>query len=319
MDRLDLALIHFEAYINNVADGHGPKLSMQGAPIDELLEFVWRLPQFNGKIFFFLIDEYENFLPYQQKVMNTLIKHSGHTYTFKVGVKELGWRRRSTIDEDAQLVSPADYALIDIGERLQGGRFNNFALRVCEERLARIRQDGTGEKVGIRGLLADMTEDEEAQRLGIGQAVAQVKRNLAREGINDTAILDQLDPLEIYLIDYWAKHEGHSVAEGFTDFVSNRSAWERRYGNYKHALLYTLRRGKPGIRKYYAGWATFTRVAGGNIRYLLQLVYESILDHFQEGESLSIPISPKRQTRAAQKVGRTNLGELEGLPCTALD
>jgi hypothetical protein len=158
-----------------------------------------------------------------------------------------------------------------------------------------------------------MTEDEEAQRLGIGQAVAQVKRNLAREGINDTAILDQLDPLEIYLIDYWAKHEGHSVAEGFTDFVSNRSAWERRYGNYKHALLYTLRRGKPGIRKYYAGWATFTRVAGGNIRYLLQLVYESILDHFQEGESLSIPISPKRQTRAAQKVGRTNLGELEGL------
>src|SRR5688500_6858433 len=93
------ARTRFEVFVNNVGDERDlPALSMQGAPLDALLRNVVQLPQFVGKHFFFLIDEYENLLDYQQQVLNTLIKHSGDVYTFKVAVRELGMRARSTLN-----------------------------------------------------------------------------------------------------------------------------------------------------------------------------------------------------------------------------
>ena len=83
--------------------------------------------------------------------------------------------------------------------------------------------------------------------------------------------------------------------------------------NYSHALLFTLHRGQPGMRKYYAGWDTFIQLSGGNIRFLLQLVEASFARHIREGRSLNEPLSPAMQTNAAQTIGRTNLTELEGM------
>jgi len=117
-ESLTSARLRFEAFINNVADAPKPPLSMQGAPIDALFEAVSALGPFHEKSFFFLVDEYENFEDYQQQVLNTLIKHSAHWYTFKIGVRELGWRIRSTLNPNEQLVSPADYVRINITERL---------------------------------------------------------------------------------------------------------------------------------------------------------------------------------------------------------
>src|SRR5207247_543159 len=103
-DNLDNARVGFEAYINNVVDGQRPALSMQGAPIDTLVEELVALDELKGKHFFFLLDEYENFEDYQQTVVNSLIKHSGTLYSFKVGVRELGLRRRTTVNVNEQLI-----------------------------------------------------------------------------------------------------------------------------------------------------------------------------------------------------------------------
>ena len=48
---LEGSLTEFEAHINNVADGSGPSLSMQGAPVGTLIESVKRLEVFAGKLF----------------------------------------------------------------------------------------------------------------------------------------------------------------------------------------------------------------------------------------------------------------------------
>ena len=86
-----------------------------------------------------MLDEYENFDDYQQQVVNTYIKHAGPSYTFKIGVRELGWRMRATLNPDEQLTHPADYARIDISGDLHTSRFREFACRVCDERLTRAR------------------------------------------------------------------------------------------------------------------------------------------------------------------------------------
>jgi Cdc6-like AAA superfamily ATPase len=90
LDNLDDSRLRFEAYLNNLHQDRLPPLSLHGAPIDELINGVNTLPQFKDKYFFFLLDEYENLLDDQQVVVNTLIKHSGANYSFKIGVRELG-------------------------------------------------------------------------------------------------------------------------------------------------------------------------------------------------------------------------------------
>jgi hypothetical protein len=51
---LNSARLKFEAYINNVADGDRPAISMQGAPIDALFDAIAESREFADKTFFFL-------------------------------------------------------------------------------------------------------------------------------------------------------------------------------------------------------------------------------------------------------------------------
>ena len=288
--QLDGSLTEFEAHINNVADGSGPSLSMQGAPVGLLFESIKRLDVFTDKLFFFLIDEYENLEDYQQELMNTLIKHSGELYSFKICVRELGWRVRTTVSGNESLISPADYIRIDISEVMRGSEFDEFSHKVCQDRLAALAE-GDGEIVAeIRDLLPPLSEEEEARLLGIHDHNADTLRELQQIGPPD--VVAHLTPMEICLLQYWAEGHDQSVHQVFDDFQRNTRTWRTRVDNYQHALLYTLRQGRPGIRKYYAGWDTFIQLSGGNIRFLLQLVEESLTRHLRDEHRLHEPLSP---------------------------
>ncbi len=306
---LQLELAKFEGYINNVASARGPELSMQGAPVQSLLEAINRQNVFQGKLFFFLVDEYENLQDYQQRLMNTLIKHCGELYTFKIGVRELGWRVHNTLNQNEQLISPADYIRIDITD--PRGHFERFAYTVCQDRLALFVAEENQCKSDIKELFPGLSEEEEAKLLGIEKRISPILEEL--RDIDTGGMLASMSFLTIYLLDFWARSQQKPLVEVFRDFEQNRRTWEIRMNNYRHALLYTLAKGKSGIRKYYAGWDTLVQVSGRNIRYLLQLVEESLTSHLRQGRSLNDPVPAKTQTLSSQMVGRTNLTELEGL------
>jgi len=307
-----LARVRFEAHINNVADGRHAALSLQGAPLEPLFEALAGLECFRGKMFFFLIDEYENLLDYQQQIVNTLIKHSGALYTFKIGVKELGWRRRTTLNENEQLINPADYVRIDVSEHLSPAEFAGFAQEVCNSRIAQL--DLPGSSGDIRSLLPSLSDDEEAERLGIRSIADKILKQAGSElSPIEMQVLNTLPPLLLYFFEFRRTADQVALSTIIRDYLSNKQTWDTNYGNYKHALLFTLRRGKRGIRKYYAGWDTFVLMAAGNIRYLLELVVQSLLVHLRGGMNLSEVVSADDQTRAAQSVGRKNVSELEGL------
>src|ERR1017187_309726 len=312
---ITMALTRFEAYINNVSDGRFPGLSMQGAGLDTLLEGLVQNSSFAGKYFYFLLDEYENFEDYQQQVINTLIKHSGALYTFKVGVRELGWRRRTTLNENEQLISPADYVRINIPEYLEGERFADFAKAVCNDRLSKLASSLNTPPLDISSVMKGMSEDEEANALGVGPMVDDLKLKLALEGA-PPAVLNEVEampPLEAYLIYAWARAQHHSCLYEFENRRARPQEWATRYSNYKHSLLYTLRSGKRGIRKYYCGWDVLVLLAAGNIRYVLELIDNALLLHLRSGGRPDDQVPAETQTLAAQNVGRKNLAELEGL------
>lgn len=311
--KVDSLKIEFEAFINNVADGKTPLLSIQGAPIDTLIDSIIRLPQFQDKHFFILLDEYENLLDYQQKVINTLIKHSDK-YSFKIGVRELGWRQRTTLNENEQLISPADYVRINITEDLSEEEFIKFALAACNARVSKVRDGDSTLISDISQMFPTLSEDDEAERLGVENEVRKIHDTLKNSVTpEDLSVFDNLNNLQAYFINYWSETENFGLEEAFKDFLINRSEWETRYQNYKYAVLFTLKRHKRGIRKYYSGWNVFIKLSARNIRYLLELVDHSLMLHLRKGENLSTVVSQETQTLAAQDVGKKNLSELEGL------
>ncbi|MDQ3934503.1 MAG: hypothetical protein M3340_07710 [Actinomycetota bacterium] len=308
------ALIRLEAEVNNVGEAAPSALSMQGAPVTLLMTHLQSaLPK---RLFFFLFDEYENFTEYQQRVVNTLIKHSGETHTYKVGVRDFGFRTRLTLNPDEQLISPADYVRLSISEKLTGERFRAFATKVCNSRLRRLGLPEQRREATITKLLPRFGEEEEALALGVGDALTRELKHLDEPLSEDTlSAFTSAPKLHQYVVLRFARARNESVAAAVRGYIAEPSRWRDRINNYGYALLFTIHRGrgKRGIQKYYAGWDTYAALAAGNIRYVLELVEQALLLHLQESGDLTAAISPEVQTRAAQSVGRKNLGELEGL------
>jgi hypothetical protein len=191
----DRARKRFETFLNNVDPDAMPAMSIQGQPIDELCSSLLKLKQFSSKSFFFIIDEFENLLDYQQEIFNTLIKHCGSSYSFKIGIRELGWRRRSTLNENEQLISPADYERIDIAQRLEGENFVRFAGDVCNLRAKAVI--GFPEGTEVERLFPNLRTDEEAELLGVSDHLPKILTAAENEGIKK-AELEKLSPLELF-------------------------------------------------------------------------------------------------------------------------
>jgi hypothetical protein len=223
-------------------------------------------------------------------------------------------QRRTTLNENEQLIHPADYVRIDIVDKLQGDVFKSFALKVCNDRIGRLQLPLQGAVPSVDSLLPGLSEDAEADLQGV-QPFAEAVRNDLSGHISqqELADLSVMTPLERYFFRFWAEGQRTDLNSVYTEYLRDPEAWRTRFGNYKHALLYTLRKGKRGIQKYYAGWDVFTQLAGANIRYLLELVEQSFLFHIRTQGNLNQAIDPKTQTEAAQYVGKKNLSELEGL------
>jgi hypothetical protein len=318
------ALIDFEVAINNVAAGHRPILSAQGAPLELLIDALLRCPPLQGMQFAFLIDEYENLSDDQQRCFNTLIKSAHSGLTFRIGVKELGWREKSTLKREEFLRDPDDYATVNITAELgRQSNFEEFAHRVVAERLSRMELASPPPSLDPKLLLEPLSEDAEAKLQGVQAIVAA---RLARLGdrldATDRALLAELPPLEQYLLFHWADtHPTAGVDEHTTEceLIRDRFSespgvdWHYRYVNYKHTLLYTLVAGRGESQpKLYAGWQTMLELANCNIRYLLELVEDSLSNHVRESRDLGTPVAPRMQTDAARRVGQKNLEELVG-------
>jgi hypothetical protein len=299
---------HFERFLNNVRTDDAPMFSIQGQPLDEICQHLLAIPCLQGRKVTFIIDEFENLLDYQQIIFNTLIKHSGQYYNFIIGVRELGWRQKYTSNGTEALTHPADYLLIDIGEKLSGENFEKFAAEVCELRRQRIEGP---RPATIQASLPGLSVAAEAKLLGVEAAAARIleRPDIAPEAREE---LEQLDAFERYMVDFFVR-SGSTFKEILEERRVNYLKWSDRIHNYSVAILFELRQGKAGITKYYAGWNVYVKLANGNIRYLLELIAQARALHTGAGYDPAGEISVTDQTKAAQAVGRKLLFDLPGL------
>lgn len=301
-----------EFAVNNPRRLHEIDVSALGVPIGHLTGSLQTDTALKGREFLFAIDEYENLRPYQQAVVNTLVKHVGDApYTIKVGVRDSeGWNRE-TLAPGQYLTAPADFEVVDIVRSLPDGAFAQFARSICASRLRAI---GGADVLAITKLFPGMSIADEAEHLGVQAMLDRAAEGLVKSGADedDLAAWYQMPRLEQAMIPYWAESSGSPLLSVLREALAAPRKWTTRTNNYSYALLFTIRRRVRGTRKYYAGWSVYMHLAAGNIRYALQLVHEALSQHLRNGGTLLVPIPVELQTKAAAAVGHRMLRELQG-------
>lgn len=308
LDAINQATGRLELFINNLGSAR-PMVSQLQSPITQYLGLLKKLPGHKDVSFHIVLDEYENLLDYQQTVVNTLIKHSGDNCYFKIGVRELGWRVHTTLNDNESLISPADYELIHIEERLKD-EFANFARTVCESRLEN-NSSLVGAHLKLDELLPTLTPLEEAEELGVSKRVAAFRKQM-RDTPEVPASAKSQHDFVLYVFNELNSGDFAAAVTEIASYANREKKAVDRYHNHSYALLFSIAERGTSITKHYCGHDTFARLANRNIRFYMQLVHESIVQQITSEKDLSEPIDCRNQTLAARRVGSNYLRELEG-------
>lgn len=312
-DRIDTIQI----WINSPQTARPALGAPAGSPIELIVDCLWNSERLSNVPVYFLLDEFENLLDYQQKVFNTLLKHSGDShYTFKIGVRPNGRRITTTLNEDEIVSDPADYELIDIERRMaeEDGRvFESFAYSVCCERLGLLEHG----LLDLHSLFPALSWEDEAEKFGdlVPKKAKMLRNQLLAEGRGRkfSDYLSKLSDAKLCFISDWVKsHEGYGdLGDAVVECVDTKPGeWVNRINNYATAWLFTLEKKGVRIRKFYCGWSALCKIAGNNIRYLLDIVRSALAMHEREEGTLADPVSCEHQTLAVHSIGDLALEQL---------
>lgn len=296
--------------VNNPNSSLEILLSMAESPIRKFVDALEEKGLSEGRTIFCCIDEYENLLDYQQAILNTYIKHASPPLSYKIGVRKNGLRNRQTLDGQDLLKTPDDYLEIEIADE----GFEYFAKEVANVRLSAASKCGVPVPKKLSDFLTDLSFAEEASLLGASRIAKKVLDDLF--GTNAYDYFKSKPDHETYFLKYWQSSEGSSIINLALDWMENENEWKTRLNNYGYASLFWLSKGNKGarIRKYYCGERVLLTLAGGNIRYFLELIDCSITHELSESRKIkNFCLSAKSQTLAAREVGERRLNQLEGL------
>ncbi|MBD1203453.1 MAG: hypothetical protein H9533_04870 [Rhodobacteraceae bacterium] len=306
---IDSARLDLELYINNFSRAR-PTISPMQTPITVFLDELRLVKGHAATVYYIILDEYENLLDHQQRSINTLIKHSGENYFFKVGVRELGWRARSTLNPQETLISPADYERIHIEEQLQES-FPQFASEVCAARLRAADLEQYGPPIDVKILLPGLTTKQESQRLGVAARVSEFRAQLTSSAMDVRIAL--LDDHEIFVFLMLANGDYQAARLSLHSFAQREKEQVLRYENYSYAALFAIGGKGRALNKYFCGHDVLAKITHRNIRFYMQLLNACIREQILSERSIVEPIDPELQTKAARDVALTYLRELEGV------
>ncbi|MCK8688499.1 hypothetical protein M1M10_34455, partial [Pseudomonas umsongensis] len=80
------------------------------------------------------VDEYENLLGYQQRVINTRIKHSEPPIIFNIAIKLNGMSETLTLS-DEKLENRADYSIVNLDSEIEKSGFDSFVAEIFLKKL----------------------------------------------------------------------------------------------------------------------------------------------------------------------------------------
>ena len=342
-------------FINNTA--LCDNINFYSRPIISLGQLIFGIPkilakifsEFKDKDFIILLDEYENLLPQQQKIINTLIKHVQCPVTFRIGSRLYGLRTYDTLNEGEFLSEDADYRKIVFEDVLisHGKVYKDLLKEIARKRLETVPEFNRHKLINIESFLGNLTPTEEAIRIvfngsfkegDIGVEIHKKSKHI-KEIINELKRRDFSDedvgkilPKLIYpknpliemlnLLLIRRDTEIVELVRMFSSFIDGDKSqdyvkYNELYIKNELGLLFQLISLYRPKQKMYAGFDVFSMLSSGITRNFLELCYQSFnFALFSEGETLleKGEISFKNQTYGAEIRAEKFLENIERIP-----
>ena len=344
-------------FINDSAISEGTKFSQHivnsGRLIFGVPELALKvLPELCGKKIIILLDEYENLRLNQQKIVNTLVKHTKLPVTFRIGTRLRGFKTYDTLNEGEFLMEDADYRKIRFEDVLTAKKdsFRDLLRMIARRRLEQIREFGRKQIVDIEEILGELSYEDEALMIVFGRKMSrrevdeypEEKYRTEAKHIQEimdilktkyhsdaektlSLLIDKQKPLfeMLNLLLLRRDYKPDQVERLFKAYVGKNkespyySKYRNLYDKNKVDLLFQLISLNKPRQKQYAGFSTFCMLSSGIIRNFLELCYQSFnIALFSDRESLiegrQMPI--QAQTEGAKIRAERYMDVIERIP-----
>ena len=289
--------------------------------------------------FLVLLDEYENFLVYQQRVVNSILKFADNI-AFRIGMRPMGFHTYDTISEDEFIKEKRDYRNVLLENPLikkedDGTKYIQFLKGIAEKRLKSVPYFSERGLTDLTSFLGEREDPvNEAKQITKGRTLhfdvykKEIEKTYKKKKLKYTLTDEQYELLkcpdnplfEMQNLHLLLKpNDFDYVLKAFRDYQTGVDSVEaHKYKNdyqnkYKLAYVFVLRSIYRIESKQYYGVNDFAYISSGIAgtfvelcRCAFQYAYFSNRDELMQGR-----ISPDIQTRAARDVGKTELDQIK--------
>lgn len=274
--------------------------------------------------FILLIDEYENYLESQQRVINTLLRFSKNEIRFRIGMRLEGFRTFSMISEDDFIKEGREYIKVVFEEVLINDKdYRDFLKEISKKRLESVEVFKKNGNLDITEYLSK-TEDLEKEALELvsgnpGKHFNHFKKVLKNSDVE--AIKCNQKPLLELLNILWIlrNNTAKEVKGAMEDYLKGNATGEKfeKYrmdyvDKYKLSLMFLLCSIYRKPKKYYS-FNTFAFLSSGIVGNFIELCRRTFQyaefenkDHLiKEGR-----ISKEQQAKAAIDFSQAELQQI---------
>lgn len=328
-------LYRIRDYINNCAFVEYPHIGDYATIIRELPQDLLRISstsQLNEKTIFYLIDEFEGFFEWQQKLVLSFLKYSDKYHTYKICMRPDGLKTSQTMGAE-YVRETDDIRTVDLNELILENRedYYKYALDVCKKRMELFYKKNDLNNISniqFEKLFEKYTEEQEFdlifEKIGtkLNEEIQKfiLEINLKNPKIEDYFYNNYFDFLICRLM--YLKNKKKESLEKVVEHVWNK---DKKYidavGNYKIALIYYLCL-RFSLQKNYSGFSTLVNISGGTLRYLLELcneIFERATSDYNFNYEEPDIISAKIQTEAVMLVSSKRVNQISAIPQIGLN
>lgn len=295
------------------------------------------IPELKDVVFLWIIDEGENFLKFEQKIVNGFIKtlnsRMNRDIFLRIGTREPKIKTYETINKQEFLTVGRDYEMKDINYYTINSEeredYRKWLIQIAEKRLSDI---GVFRGNGLTDIRAFLGEKEDQCSEACKWAANKkehfkwcLKTQYSEELYDELKV--ENNPL-LEMMNIWWYKKGHSVEEikigmnGYQKDVTNQKGkgevekkYKESFLSNKVAFLYLLASKYKKEKQYYS-FTTYSYLSVGNVCNFIKLCREAFeIAYFEDKQSLfQGRISIKAQHNAAISVAYDEIEKVKYIP-----
>jgi hypothetical protein len=348
-ESLDLSMLKFESWLNNVRSIPKPYFFPGKQFLLALISVIKnQITRLNKSVYFVYLDEYENLLEPQKRIINSWVKHSEDPLIFNLAMKRNAFTTRETLGSES-LTLDHDFREHDLEQYLfDNNDFDIFAAEILIHNLANIkklklpidveilkspdqlnrrRENDYKRSINefVKNIFPGLSTNEQAQLVFKNTALKNKLRDRVikalkhnKSDIDPEKFISSIYPEASIIVPNLLYRNSNKPEEILKEIEKLKKGEENRFtgatdwihNNFIAALLQLY---EPQSRTcpFYAGFDTFCKLANGNIRHFLELCHKSMIRASLQNLEIGTSIPPEEQAEAARQTSASFLNEIK--------